>query len=265
MSDSILVTGGTGTLGRHVVGRLLEAGAGVRVLTRSPRSGTAYVPVGGDLSTGAGLEEAVRGVSTVVHLASDPRRPATDVEGTRRLAEAARAAGTGHLVYVSIVGVDRHPYAYYRRKHEAERVVEASGLPYTILRTTQFHDFVLFLAQSLARLPVVPVPAGWRFQPVDTSEVGERLAAFALGAPAGRAPDMGGPEIRAARDLVRAYLTAAGRRRPLVSVPVPGKTAAAFRQGVHLAPGHATGVRTFGEFLAGRVTAGRPVSGYGAA
>lgn len=265
MSDSILVTGGTGTLGRLVVGRLLETGADVRVLSRSPRPGTPYAPVRGDLTTGAGLERAVDGVSTVVHLASDFRRPKGDVEGTRRLTQAARAAGAGHLVFISIVGVDRHPYFYYRAKYEAERVVAASGLPYTILRTTQFHDFALFLAQSLARLPVVPVPAGWRMQPVDTSEVAERLVALASAAPAGRVPDMGGPEILPARDLVRACLSAAGRRRPLVSVRVPGKTAAAFRQGVHLAPGHATGVRTFGEFLAGRVDPARLVSGYGAA
>ncbi|KAB8183124.1 SDR family oxidoreductase [Microbispora catharanthi] len=265
MSDSILVTGGTGTLGRHVVGRLLEAGADVRVLSRSPRPGMPYASVKGDLTTGAGLERAVGGVSTVVHLASDPRRPRGDVEGTRRLAEAARAAGAGHLVFISIVGVDRHPYSYYRAKYEAERVVAASGLPHTILRTTQFHDFVLLLARSLVRLPVVPVPAGWRFQPVDTSEVAERLAALASAAPAGRVPDMGGPEILPARDLVRAYLSATGRRRPLMSVRVPGKTAAAFRQGVHLAPGQATGVRTFAEFLAGRGTPERPVSGRGAA
>lgn len=265
MSDFILVTGGTGTLGRHVVGGLLEAGAGVRVLTRSPRPGTPYATAGGDLSTGAGLEEAVRGASTVVHLASDPRLGGTDVEGTRRLAEAARAAGAGHLVFISIVGVDRHPYAYYRRKYEAERVVEASGLPYTILRATQFHDLVLFAAQSLARLPVVPVPAGWRFQPVETAEVGARLAALALDTPAGRVPDMGGPQILSAHDLVRAYLAAAGRRRPLVSVRVPGKAAAAFREGVHLAPGRATGVRTFEEFLAGRVAPDRPVPGDGVA
>ncbi|GAA5037355.1 uncharacterized protein YbjT (DUF2867 family) [Thermocatellispora tengchongensis] len=263
MSESILVTGGTGTLGRHVVPKLVEAGATVRVLARKPRG--QHGTVIADLAKGPGLDEAVSGATTVVHLASDPRAKGADLMGTRRLLGAARRAGVRHLVYISIVGVDRHPYSYYRAKREAELLIEDSGVPYTILRTTQFHDLVLFAAQALTRLPVAPVPAGWRFQPVDAAEVGERLAALATAAPAGRVPDMGGPEILSARDLVLAYLEATGRRRPLVSVPVPGAVSAAFRNGVNLAPAHADGRRTFREFLAAKAASGPRAAGYGAA
>ncbi|GAA1294716.1 nucleotide-diphosphate-sugar epimerase [Planotetraspora silvatica] len=257
MSQSILVTGGTGTLGVHVVGRLLEAGHPVRVLTRSPRLDTPYTVVGGDLTSGAGVDEAVAGADTIVHLASDPMVIGSDLEGARRLVEAARRAGTAHLVFISIVGVDRSPYFYYRAKYAAEQVIEASGLPYTILRTTQFHDFVLYVTRELARRPVMPVPMGWRFQPIDTGEVAERMVALASGGAAGRVPDMGGSETLTFRELMELYL--AGLRRPLVPVPVPGRISAAFRRGAHLVEGDGGGRRTYGAFLADQVKPGQPV------
>jgi uncharacterized protein YbjT (DUF2867 family) len=95
--------------------------------------------------------------------------------------EAARAAGIWHLVDISIVGVDRVPYRYYQAKLQAERLVQASGLPWTILRATQFHQLVLLVARGLARLPVVPVPAATSFQPIDAAEVADRLAGLAAG------------------------------------------------------------------------------------
>ncbi|GAA3440986.1 nucleotide-diphosphate-sugar epimerase [Planomonospora venezuelensis] len=246
--QDILVTGGTGTLGRHVVDRLAEAGRPARVLSRTRG------PYIGDLGTGAGLAAALDGVRTVVHLASDPRRRGADVEGARNLIAAA-PAGT-HLVFVSIVGVDRHPYSYYRAKYEVEGMIERSGLPYTILRAAQFHDLVLYGARTLARLPVVPVPAGVAFQPVAAEEVAARLAGLALGEPAGRVPDMGGPEILDAAELARIYLRSTGRRRPVLPVPVPGGVFAAYRRGVHLAPAHRDGRITFAQFLA--AAQGRP-------
>ncbi len=134
-------------------------------------------------------------------------------------------------------------------------MIEASGVPYTILRTTQFHDFVLFIALSLGKLPVVPVP-DWSFQPVDTIEVADRLAELAVGEPSGRVADMGGPEILRGRDIVRASLAAAGRRRLIVPMWSIGRIAAASRDGALLAPEHATGRRTYGDFLAERVKPG---------
>ncbi|MEU8379163.1 SDR family oxidoreductase [Streptosporangium sp. NPDC048865] len=251
MTENILVTGGTGTLGRHVVDRLAAAGRPARVLSRTRGSHI------GDLRTGVGLAAALDGAGTVVHLASDPRDPSTDVEGTRRLV-AATPPGT-HLLYISIVGVDRHPYSYYRRKYEVERIVEKSGLPYTILRTTQFHDLVLFALEALAKAPVLVVPAGTDLQPVKAEEVAERLVELALGAPAGRVPDMGGPEIVSVAGLARTYLRVTGRRRPVVRVPLPGRVGAAFRRGGHLAPDHLDGRGTFEDFVS--AASGR--SGYG--
>jgi uncharacterized protein YbjT (DUF2867 family) len=248
MTENILVTGGTGILGRHLVARLTEAGRPVRVLSRTRG------PYIGDLTTGAGLAEALDGVRTFIHLASEPRRRGADVTGARNLIAAAPQGA--HLVYISIVGVDRHPYSYYRAKFEVEGLIERSGLPYTILRAVQFHDLLLSTVRGLARLPIVPVPAGVSFQPVETGEVAGRLAALAMGEPAGRVPDMGGPEILGMAEIARTYLRAAGKRRPVLPVPVLGKVFAAYRQGVHLAPGHRDGRTTFAEFAA--KAAGRP-------
>ena len=250
--QQILVTGGTGTLGRSVVREFRDAGQDVRVLSR--RSGRDRLV--GDLTTGAGLDDAVRGVGAIVHCASDARAPQHDVTGTRNLIEAAKRRGAPHLVYVSIVGVDRVPLRYYRVKREVEQIVTESGLPWTILRATQFHDLVLSLARLLARPPVMVVPAGTSVQPVDAAEVAARLVQLALGAPAGRAPELGGPRVVPFTDLARAYLRADGRRRPVLPVRLPGAVARAYREGGHLTPDHAGGGRTYEEFLAERVRAG---------
>lgn len=250
----VLVTGGTGTLGRRLVRRLLEEERLVRVLSRRPRPvGRAepYEWLTGDLVKGHGIAEAVDGVSVIVHCATT--RGGKDVQATRRLAEAAvaRSAGTPpHLVYISSVGIERMPFFYYRAKLAAEQAVRESGLPWTVLRTTQFHDLIARMTTVQRAQPVTLVPAGVRFQPVDTGEVAVRLAELAGADPAGRVEDMGGPQIRTARDLAGATLRAYGRRRPVVPVRLPGKVFRGLREGRHLAPGQAVGRITFEEFLA---------------
>ncbi|MEU6976683.1 MULTISPECIES: NAD(P)H-binding protein [unclassified Streptomyces] len=242
---TILVTGGTGTLGRLVTERLRADGHEVRVLSRHTE------PYAVDLRTGGpGLAEAVAGVDTVVHCASSPK--GGDEEAARHLIEAARGAGVRHLLYISIVGVDRVPFAYYRSKLAVERLVEASGLGWTVLRTTQFHDLVLRVLEAAAKPPVMLLPAGVRDQPVEVAEVAARLADLAPGAPAGRVPDLGGPEVRTLPDLARAYLRASGRRRRILEVPLAGRAYRGFREGGHLAPERADGKGTFEEFLAAR-------------
>ena len=100
----------------------------------------------------------------------------------------------------------------------------------------------------------MPLPSGFRFQPVDAGEVADRLAELALGAPAGLVPDMGGPRVYGMADLLREYLRARGKRRMMVPVRLPGKAARAFRAGANLAPEQAVGRRTWAEFLAERAS-----------
>lgn len=256
----ILVTGGTGTLGRLVVRRLREAGRDVRVLSRSSQGAEDGVRfVTGDLDTGKGIEAAVEGVEIIVHCAG----AATGDEQKARSLVRALQPGVRHLVNISVVGADRVPVAggvdramfgYFASKRAAERVVAASGVPWTTLRATQFHDLMLTVAQQMAKLPVVPLPAGFRVQPVEADEVAARLVALALDEPAGLVPDIAGPRIYGAAELLRSYLRAGRRRRrPMLPVWLPGKGARAFRAGANLAPEQAVGHRTWEEFLAERV------------
>ncbi|MGR8008191.1 SDR family oxidoreductase [Streptomyces hypolithicus] len=261
MDGPILVTGATGTLGRPLVDRLLADGVPVRAMSRRARRARDDRPCTWaicDLASGKGLAAAVRGASVIVHCATNVRNDTATTE--RLIAAATSATGTTgsppHLVYISIVGVDRVPLFYYRSKLRAERLLEASGLPWTILRATQFHDLVASMTLAQRRLPVTFVPAGLRVQPVEVTEVAGRLAELAQGAPAGRAPDMGGPEVRDARDLTEATLRAAGRHRRIAALRLPGKTMRAFQQGGNLAPGHAVGTVTFEQYLARRADAG---------
>lgn len=219
------------------------------MLSRGARpSGLQHEWVTGDLRTGAGIDAATRGVDAIVHCATTVGRK--DAAATQRLINAARRNGDPHLVYISIVGIDRVPLFYYRAKLEAERCVENSGLPWTILRTTQFHDLVALVTSVQRRSPVIATLAGVSFQPIDVGEVAERLAELAVGAPDGRVPDMGGPEIRSHRDLARAYLNSIGRRRVVLPIRLPGAAFAGYRRGGHLAPDQAVGRITFDEFLA---------------
>ncbi len=257
MDTPILVTGGTGTLGRAVVAQLLDEGVPVRVMSRRPRRADDDRPCEWavcDLADGAGLDAALAGVGTVVHCATNARN---DTATTRRLVEAARRSGRPHLVYVSIVGIDEVPLPYYRSKLEAERIIQGSGLPWTILRTTQFHDLVATLTTVQRRLPLVLMPSGLRFQPVEVTEVAGRLVGLSQGAPAGRVPDMAGPEVRDARDLAGATLRAAGLRRRVVPVRLPGRIVRSLRAGANLAPDRAVGTGTFEQYLAARARAGR--------
>ncbi|MFF3312545.1 SDR family oxidoreductase [Streptomyces sp. NPDC002952] len=242
--STILVTGGTGTLGRLVTERLRAGGHEVRVLSRHAQ------PYAVDLRAGGpGLDAAVAGVDTIVHCASAPRG---DEQAAAHLVAAARKAGVPHLLYISIVGVDAVPLGYYRSKLAVEKLVEESGLGWTILRATQFHDLVVRLLDGLSKVPVLLLPAGVSDQPVEVSEVADRLVELAVGAPAGRVEDMGGPEVRTFPSLARAYLRATGKRRPMVGVRLAGKAYRGMRAGGHLTPEHAVGKGTFEEYLARR-------------
>lgn len=246
-SAPVLVTGGTGTLGRSVVRALAARGDGVRILSRSGGPGT----VRGDLATGEGVEAALEGVGAVLHLATTLR---DDTEITRRLVQAAERSGRPRIVYSSIVGIDRIPLAYYAGKRNSEQIIRESRLRWTVLRATQFHDFIATLFNVQRFSPVVLAPA-FSFQPIAVDDVARRLLELLDADAAGMAPDIGGPEVRTARDLARAYLAARGSRRPTLQFRLPGTRFTAFASGANLVPGEPYGRVTFEEFLASRAPA----------
>lgn len=249
MNAPILVTGGTGTIGRRVVPLLRAAGHDVRILSRRPGRETPGIQqVAGDTVAGTGLAEALAGVQTVLHLAGGAKG---DDTAARNLGAATRAAGVGHLILISVVGADRMPIGYFRAKAAAERAVAESGVPWTVLRAAQLHEFVLPVARGLARLPFTPVPRGLRFEPVHVDEVAARLAELTLGVPAGRVADIAGPEVLDVAQLLDTYAEFQGKRHPRFAVRLPGAVGRAYRAGDNLADASARrGQRGWAEFLA---------------
>ena len=246
----ILVTGGTGTLGTLVVDRLLAGGRRVRVLSRGRHAAAADTDhVSADLNTGEGVGTALKDVEIVLHLAGTQK--GDDVRA-RNLVNAAKSAGVRHLVYISVVGADRIPvrtvidrgmFAYFASKRAGEQVIEQSGVPWTTLRATQFDQSLLKLVQGMAKLPIIPVPSGWKFQPIDAAEVAQRLVELAFDEPAGYVPEIGGPKVYELADMARLYLHATGKRRAIIPMPTPGGAARDLKSGANLTPDHAFGRR----------------------
>ncbi|MFV1362023.1 NAD(P)H-binding protein [Mycolicibacterium elephantis] len=252
MGRSVLVTGATGTLGHCVVPEAVGAGHRVRALSRKNRMGYTGVHwARGDLLAGTGLDAALDGVDVVVNCATQPTG-GKDVTSMGNLIAAARRAGVGHIVHVSIVGIDRIPLPYYRTKLRVEQLLEASGIGHTVLRATQFHDLI-HTSFSIQRFsPVLCALRGVRFQPIDTHDVAGRLVELADAEPVGRAPDIGGPAVHTHAELARMYLAARGSRRKAVALPVPGRIVGGFRSGANLVPENAVGTVGFADYLAGK-------------
>ncbi len=205
----------------------------------------------GSLADSSIVREAARNAGVIIHCASNSKDPqAADVEGTRALVESAAAVGSPHLIYVSIVGVDRSTFPYYQAKHQAEKIVQASGLPWTILRASQFHGFVLRILQTLGidTLPDVPVPAGMRFQSVDVGEVANRLVELAEMEPSRRVHELAGPEVLSIEEMAQQYLRAR-QRSANVHVELMGGFYEVFRSGINLCPNGEPGKITWASFL----------------
>jgi len=265
----ILVTGGTGTLGSLVVDRLLKSGKHVRVLSRGHRPAAPAVEhATSDLNTGAGVDAAMKDIQIVLHLAGTQK--GDDVRA-RNLLAAAKAASVQHIVFISVVGADRIPvesaidrsmFAYYAAKRAAEELIEKSGVPWTTLRSTQVDQSFLKLFRAMTKLPIIPVPSGWKSQPIDGEEVADRLVDLAAKQPAGYVHEIGGPKVYEFAELLRIYLRAMGKRRMVIGMPTPGAAARILKDGANLTPDHAQG-QSWEQFLAAQLqtrTAQRHVS-----
>ena len=252
----VLVTGGTGNLGRAVTQATAAAGHHLRIMSRRPQppSAHSFEWVQADVTSGQGIREAVNGVDAVLHLATNPRKArAVDVDGTIVLVEAALASSVAHFVYISIVGIDDIPFSYYKRKLDAEKIIKSSGLPHSILRATQFHSLVNAFISVAGRVPLLmPLPTDVKFQSVDESEVAELLVQQLAKPPSGRLPDFGGPEVLTLGEMAEAWMEVKRVRKRLVHIPVPGSVAAAFRAGKNTTPNERRGIICWREWLTRR-------------
>jgi uncharacterized protein YbjT (DUF2867 family) len=211
----IVVIGGTGLIGSKTVPILRQGGH--EVVAASPKTGV-------DSLTGEGLKEAMAGTSVVIDLANSPSFEDKAVleffqTSGRNLLAAEAAAGVGHHVALSIVGTDRSPdNGYFRAKVVQERLIESSGLPYTIVRSTQFLEFLGAIADSSAQGSLVRLSPGL-FQPIAADDVASIVADVALGWPRNAILDIAGPERAPFNEIVSRYLKAVGDPRKVVSDP----------------------------------------------
>lgn len=258
---AILVTGGTGTLGSQLVQQLCYQGLDVGLITTRahvdlPSGAKIY---SGDLSHPSGIRNAVEDASVIIHCASKPLDARTvDLQGTKNLLECADRRKLRHFVYVSIAGVDRSQYPYYAIKHEVEKMVQASGVPWSVLRATQFHDLVLnrFIKPfDGGDGAPVSVPKGMRFQSIDVREVALRLQQLAMSAPLTSTETIGGPEILTIEEMMRIYLQVQGRDTALLPGDVNGERYDVFRSGINIDPQWTYGKITWENFLRNRVDA----------
>jgi uncharacterized protein YbjT (DUF2867 family) len=237
---TMLVTGGTGTLGRPTVRLLRTTGHKLRAFSRKPGPGRVI----GNLASGAGLAAALDGVDTVLHLANGGFKEADE---TARLIAALDPQKMRHLFYISIVGVDKNPFAYYRQKLESERRVEASGIPFTILRATQFHDFIARFLRPQTRMPAVILPKT-PVQPIAVQEVAARIGELVDAGPSGHVPDIEGPEQRGVEEFAAEWFEAHGRSKRIWLLSLPGASMRAFQSGVNLGKLPGYGRETFAEY-----------------
>lgn len=276
----VLVVGGTGTLGREVVPVLLKAGYTVRILSRQPESASQWPQaewVQGDMASGRGVREAVAGADIIIHAATDAgitydnvsmgaflrkalfkHDPAVDVNGTKLLLEYARAEGVTHCIYVSIVGIEHIPFAYYRHKVQAEALVRESGVPWSIVRATQFYALVDTLLRISDKWPVLALATDFRLQPVDPREVARYLCSCVQQGPAGMLPDFGGSQVLTLGDMAHTWLDARNERKRILRMPLPGKTVRAIRQGKLTCPDEKHGTITWEQWV--RETYARPLT-----
>jgi uncharacterized protein YbjT (DUF2867 family) len=261
--DTVVVTGGTGHLGRDLVARL-KASYRVRVLARSQGSDPDVEWIRGDLASGEGIAGALEGSQTVIHAATlspAARRgyfvpkdfwssPATvDRDGTARLLAEAGSAGVGHLIYVSIVGIDNPRVPYLRRKLEAENLVRQSSVPWSIARASQFHWLIDRMLGKMARLPVVPLPASLPLEPVDTTDFADYLVEAVGNGPGGRLVDFGGPEVLTFGQAFDQWRQIRGRSVRTFTIPLPSRARKAAAAMSLSEPGSRRGTVTWAEWL----------------
>ncbi len=254
----VLVTGGTGVLGREVVSRLLEKGYAVRIMSRSPRRGTTNAEwARAQLLTGEGLSEALQGVDIIVHAASDRNMAKTDVEMTRLLLEKVKAAGVAYFLYISVVGIDKTSFAFPQIKLACEALVRDSGIPYASLRLTQFYELIDFLLHLITRLPIGFLPMDWKLQPIDVGEAADQVMRMVGERPLGLLPDVAGPEVLTFKEILGEWKQARGSHKLVLHLPLPGKSSVAVRNGIITSPDARVGKMTWAQWLQRRYSQAR--------
>ena len=257
---TILVAGGTGALGSAVAERLKSDNKRVRILSQRPSPANldpSYQWAQADVVTGNGLQEALRDVEIIVNCIGNAQDAyKTDVLGVKRLAEMASAAGVRHFFHISIVGIEQIKLEYYRYKVQAEAAVIESGVPYSIQRLTQFHTLLDYMMTSMRvedTIYTLPIAGAAQFQPIDTRDVAAYIAPILFSGPAGRLPDVGGPQLLQVSDMARVFLMAQGITEATLVDPetgfFPSTAVDGFMQGRNTVPDNRHGQITWSDYV----------------
>ena len=248
----ILVTGGTGNLGKEIVNLLSENKLNASVLTsHSDASKDGKINfIKGDLTRKDSLMALKNRFDIIVHSASNPPdSDIVDVIGTQNLLDVIKNS-IAHFIYISIVGVDKSTYKYYQNKHRVENIIKDSGIPFTTIRATQFHDFVLErIIKSFDKGSgnKFSIPENFRFQTIDIKDVSKKVLEVIKDGSLNGIVDVGGPEILTLEEMLHSYLELLKRNERIETEP--SDLYKIFATGINLCPEQKYGTITWEDYL----------------
>ncbi|WP_164972797.1 SDR family oxidoreductase [Lacibacter luteus] len=225
--STILITGGTGTLGKSLSALLSSQNIPHMIGSRNAESGKDH-NVTMDLLQNKAVKEAVEGKQVIFHLATDLKK---DALLTQNLLQAIGTNRNIHLVYISIVGIDKVPFAYYKQKLASENAIKASGIPFTILRATQFHEFIHQIITTFLKFPVGLLPKKIISQPIDASIVAAELYRLSKEEPVGKTIEIGGAEALTLEEMANEWMEQSGKKKLIFNLPIWGELGRTFCNG----------------------------------
>lgn len=222
LNDQLLVTGASGLLGAAVC-KALDSRS-IKYLTTSHRKeNLSEKIIYMNLESGEGIKEAIKGKAVILHLASDKSRPHNDVKGTGLMLHHILQEGFNtHLIYISIVGTDMISMPYFTQKYETEQLIINSRVPFSILRATQFFEYIDQVLHKLLKYPIGFIPNKIPIQPIDKEVVAERLISMIFNKPTKGIIEIGGKEILTFAEMAKRWLTINKKKRVIWNIPLWG-------------------------------------------
>lgn len=251
----ILITGGTGNLGKVIVDLLGKTGSGVFVLTSQDglQDSQNIRFIKGDLTDKDSLVDLKNQFDIIIHCASNAlNSEAIDINGSRNLLDTVIYGKPEHFIYISIAGVDKSSFKYYQNKNRVENFIKESGIPYTIIRATQFHDLVLQrIIKPIAGVngKKLLIPQNLRFQSIDKKDVAQKVYEVTGQNPENEIICIGGPEILSLEKMIDIYLTLLNRDEITESIPPYNELQKIFTTGINLCPENKYGTITWSDYL----------------
>ncbi|MBP0904251.1 SDR family oxidoreductase [Mariniflexile gromovii] len=245
----IVLTGGTGNLGQKMVKLLIDKKYNPTVLTSKNNMNKIndVHTVVADITNKDSLKDLFNDTDLIIHCASNPRNSdEVDVKGTQNILQSINLLKPPHLIYISIVGVDKSDWPYYQNKHKVERLIKDSGIPYTIFRITQFHDFVLHrIVKTLDTNPtgIFKLPKNMRFQSIDTNEAAKCIVETIndIKSLKHTTLNIGGPEILSIKDMAKTYLKECKRNEIIEEFDSENPFYKIFTTGINICPENKNG------------------------